>query len=62
MPITQSNQDLNKIPKKTNYNKKNKSENQFILNIIKNIESIISFSRENRTFLIYFITSFWNYI
>ena len=62
MPITQSSQDLNKIPKKTNYNKKNKSENQFILNIIKNIESIISFSRENRTFLIYFITSFWNYI
>ena len=41
---------------------KNKNENQFIIKMIKNIDSLILFSRENKIFLIYFTTSFWKYL
>ena len=36
-------------------------QNHFIIKIIRNIESLINFSREKRVFLIYFTTSFWKY-
>ena len=37
-------------------------QNHFIIKIIRNIESLINFSREKRVFLIYFTTSFWKYL
>jgi len=37
-------------------------ESIFISNIIKNIESLINFSKEKNAFLIYFTSKFWNYI
>lgn len=37
-------------------------ENKYIFNIIKNIESLITFSRDKKTFLIYFTNNFWKYI
>ena len=37
-------------------------QNHYIIKLIKNIESLIRFSSENKTFLIYFTTSFWKYI
>jgi len=37
-------------------------QNHFIIKMIKNIESLIRFCREKKTFLIYFTTSFWKYI
>ena len=37
-------------------------ENKYIFNIIKNIESLIAFSREKKTFLVYFTNNFWKYV
>ena len=37
-------------------------QNHYIIKMIANIESLIRFSKENKTFLIYFTTSFWKYI
>ena len=37
-------------------------ENKNIFEIIKEIDSIISFSEENKTFLVYFTNNFWKYI
>ena len=44
------------------YHKQNKKENAIIFEIIKNIKSIIDFSKTNKTFLIYFTNNFWQYI
>ena len=40
----------------------NNLKNHFISEIIKNMKSIITFSKENNTFLIYFNNIFWQYI
>ena len=40
----------------------NKIENLFIFNLIKNIESLINFSKEKKVILIYFTSKFWKYI
>ena len=46
--------DLAKIEKKM--------ENKYIFNIIKNIESLIAFSREKKAFLVYFTNNFWKHV
>ena len=63
---TSSQEDLNEIviePNISNINNlENNLKNHFISEVIKNMNSIISFSKENNTFLIYFNNSFWQYI
>ena len=55
-----------KKSKKEVEDNKNKFEkniqNHYIIKMIKNIELLIRFCRENKTFLIFFTTSFWKYI
>ena len=52
---------------KTEINEDNKKfekniQNNYIIKMIANIESLIRFSRQKKTFITYFTTSFWKYI
>ena len=54
--------DIKQIAKKIDSDTRNKKENISILEVIKDIKSIINYSNENKTFLIYFTNNFWQYI
>ena len=47
---------------KINYDVKENNDNKIIFHLIKNIKSIINFSEENKTFIIYFTNNFWKYV
>ena len=53
---------IEQIAEERKSNIENKKENKPIFELLKRIKSIISFSKENSTFLIYFTNNFWHYV
>ena len=59
---TNAKKSVKNIKEENDSKTKNKKENKIIFEVIKNIKSIIEFSKKNKTFLIYFTNNFWRYI
>ena len=59
---TISKKDVKQITEESKNNVEKKKENKLIFELLKKIKSIINFSNENKTFLIYFTNNFWKYI
>ena len=60
LTISNNQKDSEEKKKETNIGKK--KENKHIFQLLKNIKSIIDYSGENNTFLIYFTNNFWEYV
>ena len=58
---TISKKNVKQITEESENNVEKKNENKHIFELLKKIKSIINFSNENKTFLIYFTNNFWQY-
>ena len=60
--IISSKKNMEKITEESETSVEKKKENKYIFGLLKSINSIIQFSKENNTFLIYFTNNFWQYV
>ena len=56
-----SKKNVKQIEEESRTNCEKKKENKYIFDLLKAIKSIIHFSKENNTFIIYFTNNFWQY-